>query len=167
MWTNEIHFELEHLSDLRKSFIGIPGPDAVVVFEPPDGYTGEPTCCSNPDFHETKEIVMRMRQNKGEDKKDNSWESHGCPCSDELDWKPSGLVLTVSCKLQRSGHCAITCTNMGGSQVALLEMEEQQTIATLRSKVAAQLRFRGHLRLVRCDGALLNDTDASVAECLL
>eukprot|EP00747_Dinoflagellata_sp_TGD_P134556 gnl/TRDRNA2_/TRDRNA2_175336_c9_seq17.p1 gnl/TRDRNA2_/TRDRNA2_175336_c9~~gnl/TRDRNA2_/TRDRNA2_175336_c9_seq17.p1 ORF type:complete len:123 (-),score=17.20 gnl/TRDRNA2_/TRDRNA2_175336_c9_seq17:128-496(-) len=86
-----------------------------------------------------------------------------------LDSNKAGwLVLTVSCEAQGPQQCAITCTSMGGSQVALLEMEEQQqTVATFRSTLAAQLQFHGHLRLVRYDGVLLNDEDATVADCLL
>merc|ERR1712008_228997 len=70
------------------------------------------------------------------------------------------LVLTVACEAQGPQQRTITCRNMGGSQVALLDMEEQQTIATLRNALAEQLQFHGHLRLVRCDCMLLNDADS-------
>merc|ERR1712008_256718 len=53
------------------------------------------------------------------------------------------LVLTVACEAQGPQQRTITCRNMGGSQVALLDLEEQQTVATLRNALAEQLQFHG------------------------
>ena len=56
---------------------------------------------------------------------------------------------------------------MGGSHVALFEIGPQQILISTRNSIAVQLRFHGKLRLVRRDGALLNDAYAAVADCLL
>ena len=81
--------------------------------------------------------------------------------------KAGFLVLTISFESQGPELCAITCTSVGGSQVALLEMEPQKTVAIVRNRVAAQLAHRGHLRLVRHDGTLLSDLEMTVGDCLL
>eukprot|EP00747_Dinoflagellata_sp_TGD_P171099 gnl/TRDRNA2_/TRDRNA2_204313_c0_seq1.p1 gnl/TRDRNA2_/TRDRNA2_204313_c0~~gnl/TRDRNA2_/TRDRNA2_204313_c0_seq1.p1 ORF type:complete len:136 (+),score=11.56 gnl/TRDRNA2_/TRDRNA2_204313_c0_seq1:73-480(+) len=70
------------------------------------------------------------------------------------------LVLTVSRESQAPEKDVIICTDMSGSQVACLEMELRQTVAILRSTIAAQVEIRGHLCLVCRDGTLLNDADA-------
>eukprot|EP00747_Dinoflagellata_sp_TGD_P041894 gnl/TRDRNA2_/TRDRNA2_141744_c0_seq1.p1 gnl/TRDRNA2_/TRDRNA2_141744_c0~~gnl/TRDRNA2_/TRDRNA2_141744_c0_seq1.p1 ORF type:complete len:236 (+),score=34.70 gnl/TRDRNA2_/TRDRNA2_141744_c0_seq1:51-758(+) len=77
------------------------------------------------------------------------------------------LVLTVSCESQVAKRCAITCTNMGGSQVALLDMKPHQTVAVLRKRITEKLGHRCNLRLVREDGALLDDSEVAVGDCLL
>eukprot|EP00747_Dinoflagellata_sp_TGD_P170661 gnl/TRDRNA2_/TRDRNA2_202792_c0_seq1.p1 gnl/TRDRNA2_/TRDRNA2_202792_c0~~gnl/TRDRNA2_/TRDRNA2_202792_c0_seq1.p1 ORF type:complete len:239 (+),score=41.79 gnl/TRDRNA2_/TRDRNA2_202792_c0_seq1:169-885(+) len=81
--------------------------------------------------------------------------------------KSGCLVLTVSCEKQETKHCAISCTNMAGSQVALVLIEPEQSIGRLKEQIVVQLPHRGHLRLICADGTWLNDSKATVGGCLL
>jgi len=78
------------------------------------------------------------------------------------------LVLTVSCESQQAEHLVIRCTTVAGSQLALVEVEAQQTVASLRNMIRRASGTFRPMRLVRCDGALLDaDTDVAIGDCLL
>ena len=84
-----------------------------------------------------------------------------------LNRNQSGLmVLTISCEMQGAEQCTIIGTNMGGSQAVRVEIGLQHTIAMLKKLISQQLHFLGILKLVHSNGALLDDPDLVLANCL-
>eukprot|EP00747_Dinoflagellata_sp_TGD_P169159 gnl/TRDRNA2_/TRDRNA2_197396_c0_seq1.p1 gnl/TRDRNA2_/TRDRNA2_197396_c0~~gnl/TRDRNA2_/TRDRNA2_197396_c0_seq1.p1 ORF type:complete len:264 (+),score=31.36 gnl/TRDRNA2_/TRDRNA2_197396_c0_seq1:83-874(+) len=75
------------------------------------------------------------------------------------------LILTLSCESRERMRSAISCTNIAGSQVALVEVDPEDTIASLLRAISVQLEHYGHLRLVSRDGTLLDDPQAQICDC--
>jgi len=72
--------------------------------------------------------------------------------------------LTIRCSWQSSGCCRISYTNLGGSQVGVIDVEPQATIAAVNGAISAQSEHKGHLSLVLPDGTLLNDLGMRIAD---
>eukprot|EP00747_Dinoflagellata_sp_TGD_P056802 gnl/TRDRNA2_/TRDRNA2_150292_c0_seq2.p1 gnl/TRDRNA2_/TRDRNA2_150292_c0~~gnl/TRDRNA2_/TRDRNA2_150292_c0_seq2.p1 ORF type:complete len:257 (+),score=39.53 gnl/TRDRNA2_/TRDRNA2_150292_c0_seq2:84-773(+) len=74
------------------------------------------------------------------------------------------LVLTAWFSRQGSEHYKAACADLGGAVVAVVHVEAQSTVASLKGTIASQLTHTGHLRLVLPDGTLLNDPDKLISE---
>ena len=80
-----------------------------------------------------------------------------------LDLNRGGIrVMTVNCSKASapdSNVCRIMFTDIGGSEVATMDVMKETKIGTLTRQLVAQSKHRGHWRFVLPNGNLLKDLD--------
>jgi len=75
-------------------------------------------------------------------------------------------ILTVWCSAQEGDQCTLACTGADGSQVAVITLPSQGTMATLERAISGQLEHQGELRFVTPDGRLLDSPGMRIVEVL-
>jgi len=69
------------------------------------------------------------------------------------------IVLNVDVKEQSLNRIVIGCTNMGGMEVATVEMEPSDSLRVLENAVKEQVDWRGRLQFISPDGSPIKDPE--------